>query len=464
MNARRVCTIALAGLVAGPGVGLGLPDAATAGSALLRRTVVIGDSILAGFGDGGLRRNGPMGQRNAAPRLIARRAGVKLQQPAMTAPGFPPPFRIVDRNRNGRLDPGEIERRSSGIGFRANAGVAARNLAVPGESVATVFEQVDAGDVAGQLFGGDADGRDLMKFAILGLPLRDEGVSQVRRARDIGPTFLLVWLGNNDVLDMATATNPNAVDETPEAFGVMYRRLLNALADTGAPMAVANLPDVTQIAALRPAAGEVTQCRRGDGTILPVAADDLLPLDLDTATLPTPSCGDVLDADERARIRATIQAFNAEIAAALDEIETTRGVPVARVDVFALFDGIATTGYDVRGDGTLVLTTKYLGGVFGLDGVHPTRTAHALIANAFLDAIEARFGEAIPRVNVAAIANGDPRVRNRFAPAGEAPFGLFAPDEIQNLMPSVFQDIADDGGDFLDDLEKKVGDFFDDLF
>lgn len=464
MYARQLCTVALAGLVAGPGVGVSTPDAADAASTLLRRTVVIGDSILAGFGDGGFRRDGAMGQRNDAPRLIARRARVKLPQPLMTSPGFPPPYRIVDKDRDGQLDPGDILRRSSGIGFRADADVEARNLAVPGESVASVFNQVEADDIAGDLFSGDADGRDLMKFAILGLPLRDEGVSQVRRARDLGPSFLLVWLGNNDVLGMATGTNPNGADETAAEFGVMYRRLLNALADTGAPMAVANLPDVTQIAALRPAAGEVTECRRNDGTILPVAADDLLPLDLDRSTLPRPACGDVLDAEERATIRAIVQNFNAEIAAAIDEIEITRGIPVARVDMFALFDGIATSGYDVRGNGTLVLRTKYLGGIFGLDGVHPTRTAHALIANAFLDAIEARFGEVIPRVNVAAVANADPRVGSRFEPAGEAPFGLFAPDEIQNLLPNAFQDIANDGGDFLDDVDDAFSDFFDDLF
>jgi lysophospholipase L1-like esterase len=465
MHARRLYnTVALAGLVAGLGAGIPTPHVAEARSALLRRTVVVGDSILAGFGDGGLRRNGPMGQRDAAPRLIARRAGVKLPQPLMTSPGFPPPYRIVDRDRDGQLDPGEIVRRSSGIGFRADADVSARNLAVPGESVASVFDQVQADDLAGHLFTGDASGEEIMKFAILGLPLRDEGVSQVRRTRDLSPSFILVWLGNNDVLGMATGTNPNGADESPAAFGQMYRRLLNALADTGAPMAVANLPDVTQIAALRPAAGEVTECRRGDGTILPVAADDLLPLDLDTSTLPRPACGDVLDAEERASIRATVQAFNAEIDAAITEIEVSRGVPVARVDAFGLFDAIATSGYDVRGDGTFVLRTKYLGGIFGLDGVHPTRAAHAIIANAFLDAIETRFGESIPRVNVAAVASRDPRVRNRFEPAGEAPFGLFAPDEIQNLLPNALQNLADDGGDFLDDLDHAFSDFFDHLF
>lgn len=459
MSIRRIILItALAGLVLGPGA------AEAASSSMLRRSVVIGDSILAGFGDGGLRRNGAMGQRNSAPRLIARRARVKLPQPLMTSPGFPPPFRIDDDDRDGQLDAGEIVRRSSGIGFRADADKDVRNLAVPGESVASVFEQIEAGDVAGQLVTGDADGRDLMKFAILGLPLRGEGVSQVRRTRDIQPSFVFVWLGNNDVLDMATGTNPNRADSTPAEFGTQYRRLLHALADTGAPMAIANLPDVTQIAALRRAAGEVTQCRRGDGTIVPVADDDLLPLDLDVATLPTPACRDVLDAAERASIRGTVQAFNAEIAAAIDEIELTRGIPVARVDAFALFDAIATAGYDVRGDGTLVLDTTYLGGIFGLDGVHPTRTAHAIVANAFLDAIEMRFGEVIPRLNVAAVANTDPRVRSRFEPAGEAPFGLFAPDEIENLLPSAFQDIADDGGDFLADLDDEVGDIFDDLF
>ena len=58
-----------------------------------------GDSVLAGFASGGLVRKGRMGQRDSAPVLIARMGGAKLALPSMSAPGFPPPLVIADRNR-----------------------------------------------------------------------------------------------------------------------------------------------------------------------------------------------------------------------------------------------------------------------------------------------------------------------------------------------------------------------------
>src|SRR5262249_59003253 len=109
---------------------------------------------------------------------------------------------------------------------------------------------------------------------VLGVPRRSDSVSQVTRARELRPSFLMVWLGNNDILDMATSTNPAAVDGDASAFGRRFRRLLDELADNGAPMAVANLPDVTGIAALRHAAGEVTSCRPADGCLRAVAAGE----------------------------------------------------------------------------------------------------------------------------------------------------------------------------------------------
>src|SRR5260221_7597378 len=97
-----------------------------------------------------------------------------------------------------------------------------------------------------------------MKVTILGLPLRDDSVSQIRRVHDIQPTFLMVWLGNNDVLGMATQTNPGATQVSAADFGAQYRPFLNPLPDTGAPLAVANLPHVSRPPLLRPAAGPGT--------------------------------------------------------------------------------------------------------------------------------------------------------------------------------------------------------------
>jgi hypothetical protein len=424
----------------------------------LSRMVVVGDSILAGFASGGLVRRGRMGQRDDAPALVARQAGARLAQPLMKPPGFPPPLTIVDKNRNGVLDPGEVKRRNGGIGFRSQPSREAHNLAVPGERVTTVFDTVDVASVVGDAIDGNAKGRDVMKVTILGLPLRDDSVSQIRRVHDIEPTFLMVWLGNNDVLGMATQTNPGATQVSAADFGTQYRRFLNALADTGAPMAVANLPDVTGVPLLRRAAGDVTSCQAADGSVRPVAQNDLLSIQLSRSLLPQPPCGRVLDSAEQAFVRDQVNAFNVEISGAIADVSQNRGVPIAFVDAFALFDQFRQSGVDVRGDGSLVLSTRYLGGLFTLDGVHPTRTAHALIANAFIDAMNTQLGSAIARVDVAAVARRDPFVGSRFAPAGEPPFGLIAKDD--DVLDEAFGVIEDGLGDLADDLKHRFKNLF----
>jgi hypothetical protein len=432
---------------------------ASAQTVRLDKMVVVGDSVLAGFASGGLIRKGRMGQRDSAPSLIARQGGAKLTLPNMTPPGFPPPLVITDKNHNGVLDPGEVRRRAKSIGFRSKPNDDAQNLAVPGERVSTVLDKIRVTDVIGDAIDGDVRGRDVMKAVIVGLPLDDDPQSQITRAQDEQPTLLLVWLGNNDVLGSVTRANPSAGVATPTQFGTQYRAFLNALADTGAPaMVIANIPDVTRLPQLRRAAGEVTQCRDDAGAVRPVVESDLISIDLDRSLLPVPPCGRVLDSAEQAFVRGTVMAFNAEIASAETDVEQRRGVQIARVDAFALFDQFADQGVDVRGNGSLVLTTKYLGGLFTLDGVHPTRTAHALIANAFIDAMNARFGTTLAHTDVARIASSDFFVGNRFQPSGEPPFGLFGKDD--DPVDEALSTIEDRIDRVIDKFENR----FDDLF
>ena len=369
---------------------------------------------------------------------------------------------MEDANRNGALDAGDVRRSSNAVGFRRSTTQDVRNLAVPGEDLTSVFETLDAEDVGRRMVGGNIKGRDILKFLILGLPLQSSAVSQLTRARELHPTFLMVWLGNNDVLPMATHTSPAAATMSVAEFGATYRRFLNRLADAGVEMAVANLPDVTQIAALRHPGTEVSGCRTGDGSIAPVTPDALLSVALDSSTLPVPSCAKVLDTAEQAAIRTTVMAFNAEIAAAITEVEAGRGIAIAPVDMFGLFDRVARSGYDVRADGTTLLRSSYLGGLFSLDGVHPTRTGQGLIANGFIEAINARFADAIPSVDLAALAAGDPWVQSSFRPAGEPPFGLIK-DEDVDIGAALDEGLGDLSGhtrDIFKSLKRRVRDVF----
>ena len=53
--------------------------------------------------------------------------------------------------------------------------------------------------------------------------------------------------------------------------------------------------------------------------------------------------------------------------------------------------------------GDETLTISQYGGLVGLDGLHFTDTAYALIANAFIEKIEAVLGAEIPRLDLGAI-------------------------------------------------------------
>ena len=73
-------------------------------------------------------------------------------------------------------------------------------------------------------------------------------------------------------------------------------------------------------------------------------------------------------------------------------------------------------------------------------------------------AINARFGESIPQVDVGRIASRDPLVQNAFQPAGEAPFGLI--EEPQDTLTSALQRVADRAGDIGRDLLDEIKGIF----
>ena len=77
------------------------------------------------------------------------------------------------------------------------------------------------------------------------------------------------------------------------------------------------------------------------------------------------------------------------------------------VDIHGLTTRISKVGVKVNGQ---ILTTEYLGGIFSLDGVHPTNTGYAVIANAFIRTLDVDFDQEIDPVSVDDVAKNDPLV------------------------------------------------------
>ncbi|HEY8369628.1 MAG TPA: SGNH/GDSL hydrolase family protein [Thermodesulfobacteriota bacterium] len=386
----RLVVLVVLFVVAGCGNGDGGDAAPESETIDLSRLVVVGDSVAAGVRSGVIDAET---QRDAFPGRVAAQAGADLPLPLLEP---------------GRLDPDRP--------FRVNPDVQARNLAVPGA------------DVRAALAARPARPLDSLLDLVLGLPGLDQGLarSQVEWAEALRPTAVLLFLGNNDVLGAATSGDPGRA--TPlESFTRDMTAVIGRLAATGAPLVVATIPDVTRVAYLTPAetfAERVGQSLDAIGGALGLAAGDrLTPQGVAAATArlagaadgPVPS-DQVLTAAEAAKVRETVERFNAVIRREAGE------VGAALVDVHALLDRAADEGIPA---GDARLTTAQGGGVFSLDGLHPTRTAQAILANAFIEAINARFAARIPLVDVAAVAARDP-----MAPpgrAGGAPGGVRTP-------------------------------------
>lgn len=110
----------------------------------------------------------------------------------------------------------------------------------------------------------------------------------------------------------------------------------------------------------------------------------------------------VLIPTEIAEIKKATDAYNATISA----IATEKGL--AFVDTRAVLTQLASGGIKF---GNFSLTSAYVtGGAFSLDGIHPSARGYGLIANIFIDAINAKYGSTLRRVDLAAYPGQYPAV------------------------------------------------------
>ena len=401
-------------------VTIGLPTAANADArADLSRLVVVGDSLSAGFQNGSLSETH---QPHGYASVVAAQAGVALPLPLILEPGIPNVITLEDPGPPPVL--GEAPGISPG---RADPSVQAMNLAVPGANVQ------DALTTRPDLTF------DSLTDLVLGLPGLFAGVSlsQVEWAEMLAPTTILIWLGNNDVLGAAVAADASLL--TPVAdFEDAYTEVMDRLEATGATLVVANIPDVTVIPFLT-SAEELAAATDiplavlgpflgiGSGDFVTPDALELIDLMLSGAVPPPLPDNVVLDADEVDELRVATEAFNAVIA----EQAAEKGA--ALVDIGAFTDVVDAKGFVVGGQR---LTTAYLGGVFSLDGVHPTNTGYAIIANEFIEALNTYFAAGIPPVSIRQIQKTDPLVLPGIGHPPSA-LGAIPPESVESLRATL---------------------------
>ena len=363
--------------------------------------VVIGDSLSAGFQNGSLLDSQ---QPNGWASLLAKQAGSSLPLPLIAPPGAPAVLQLVS------LGPPPVTARATGTSpGRDNPSQQPYDLAVPGQSLNDVINRVP-------VLIPTSD-EDVITDAVLALPLGNDR-SQMNEAIRLKPTVIFVWAGNNDGLVADFAGTP-AVMTPADTFAQQFQQLINTLhTQTKATLIVANLPDVTLVPYLTPAAliiGEVSAASH-----LPAAAVSALfgiqPGDLVNTTgltqvqagiaalqqrqAPVPLTDDAFwNVAEIAQVQANIDLYNAAIA---QQVSAAGGV---LVDIHGLFESAAANGVNISG---FPATTAFLGGLFSLDGIHPTNTGYALVANQYIATINAALKTSIPAVDLTSVAASDP--------------------------------------------------------
>lgn len=381
----------------------------TTGSADLTTIASIGTSITAGYQSGGLVVHH---QQRAFPNLLAMHVGaLPFTGPIVSADGFPPLLRIRS------LQPLVINNLNRTQGVLTNGGqtTSFHNLGVPGALLADVTSAIA-----------------YTRSPYFNLVTRNRGTI-LAQAASLTPTFLTFEFGSTEILAPAFAGQGTPL-MTPEDFATMLTATMNevAVAIPDAKIAMFNLPDPFDLpyfgtfptaaldtnGAASPLIGPDGPLGPGDRVLL--TASDSLSIGTGFATntrsyasgvfgngRPLPDSL-VLSEAEALEIRNAMFAY----CAVIDSVADGRGA--ARVDLLGLLDGVATNGYAYRG---MVYTEDFLtGGLFSLDGVHPTDFGQGLITNAVIDAINQKFGATIRHLDLSTVGTFTSSLRREVTP------------------------------------------------
>jgi len=413
--------------------------------------VAIGNSLTAGFQNNALYENS---QVLSYGKIIAGQVGTNFGYPNISEPGIGDPGRLEVSDiisENGQITNIVIAPNQS-LGSPTNLEHAApyNNLGIPG---AILFDLIDETDFAQK----SADRRNPF-FSIV---LRDAafGSNVVQQALNLQPTFITLWIGNNDVLGYATSGGTQGTDAATgklptdaATFTFLYNQVAAALTDTSGyrKIAAANIPDVAsipyfttvgpQMAAGLEALGVPAMVYQRNGEVIGTGVATLdnlkngdilitlsgsstagllgdtsgkyysdneipVPPEIDTSKPfgfdPQNPWPDVftLDADEIGITKAATNSFNSTISSVVG----TYAESWVLVDINTFFNEVKEAEESVGGmviDG-INFTTEYVSGnTFSLDGVHPTTQGYAVIANEFINTLNKKFDSNIPTVNV----------------------------------------------------------------
>jgi len=380
---------------------------------LFDRYVSMGNSITAGFQSGGINDST---QLQSYAVLLARAMRAPFFPPLLNRPGCPPPYTNVFAQPTPTRVGGGTATTCALRKIPNPAPPYISNTAVPGAEVEDIISNSDT-----------ASNPNTLTQFILG------GLTQTQMLERAHPTFVSIWIGNNDVLGAATSsTNPGDSTKITSVanFQARYSAMLDTVDAAGPQGAIlVGVANVTAIpffsagatywaiknglvpgSAFPPAFTVSNNCApvasgipgaRGDQTLVPFPYGAAL---LGAAQLGAPrnlDCADTVAAvvvpSELTKLVAAVTAYNAFISSQA----TAHGW--AYVDPNPTLDSLRT----LPQPNTVVRAFPLIGqpcnlnpfgSAFTCDGVHPSAFTHRLIAIKLRDAINAAYTTTIPPI------------------------------------------------------------------
>ncbi len=383
--------------------------------------VAIGNSLTAGYEDGGLYLDG---QINSYPNMIAGQlkavGGGPFVQPLFTA---------AQKNGSGYLQL---------TGFTTTGlpllDTVKTNLAIRGVSPLTGLylytkytDPVNNLGVPGIRMSDLVDNTYGAKNPYLERLEKDAEVGTVgypQKVLEAKPTFFTSWLGNNDALQYALSGGTYPPLTPVSAYQAIYTGFIGQLVATGAKGVLGTIPNVTLIpyfntktvaniiAAAQAGGAKVNALyiRTGTGSVRAATSADLIVLSVDSIGMSHPGAqaalgpkgfspyyplnsNDVLDSAEVGLTEAAISGYNTAIT------QIAAANKLGLMDINELLHRVQAGNYIIDG---IPLNLGYItGGVFSLDGVHLTPRGYAMVANQYIGAINAAYSTNISPVNPA---------------------------------------------------------------
>ena len=383
-----------------------LAPAFSGNNEIFRSYVAIGNSITAGYQSGGINDST---QRQSFARLLAIQMGTQYHYPALAMPGCPSPVR--DFQTQARVAPSSGTLQPCALRVSSSITDVLNNVAVPG---AVSFDPVATTSPAS----------NALTTFILG------GRTQVQRALMADPTFVTIWIGNNDVLGAGgsgilvptPALGQNGVLSTLATFTASYDAMIKQLTDS-APGLKGVLIGVVQVGGIpllstgdtifKASAANRAAMNAIAGTPVAVGADcagsaalvnvpSLLgavragqhpALISCTKNSPAAPVGDlfVLDPTEQATLSAIVTSYNNYI--------STKATAIG----FAYYDPNPLLAANRASNAiprlpNFTSPTATFGSLISLDGAHPAGPTHRLGANQLITVINAKYGTTLAPV------------------------------------------------------------------